>query len=382
MTDAAIVQNLQLAMLALGVAFGVVAERTAFCFRSAILEVADAARPASAGQAAPFDKATAWIVALAVAALATQALVFAGVLDLAGTPYLQAAPPLLSIAIGGALFGVGMIWCGGCISRLLVLAASGNLRSVVSLLVLAAVAYASIRGVIAPGRAWLENAGRIDFAAIGGPTWAQALGTATGVAPATVGVALAGVAAALVLGWLLRSGALVRRIGAVATGALIGGLVVAGWTATTLLAAEAFEPPPPQSLRFTETLADSLLYGLLATGVDLKPGVLLIVGVLAGAHLSARIGGRVKLVGFDTARATARYLCGAALMGVGGVLALGCTVGQGLTGMSTLSIGSFVALAAIAAGALLGRALLARMWERTGVAAQPATPPEGVAHRA
>src|SRR5476649_1510273 len=140
-----------------------------------------------------------------------------------------------------------------------------------------------------------------------------------------------------------------RSWGQIAAGLAVGALVTAGWFATGYLGADDFNPTPVTSLTFIAPIADALQYVMLSTGSTLNFGIATVGGVFAGSLITALATGRFHLEGYASPRHMLRSAGGAALMGAGGVIALGCSVGQGLTGFSTLALPSFVAVAGILA---------------------------------
>jgi hypothetical protein len=142
--------------------------------------------------------------------------------------------------------------------------------------------------------------------------------------------------------------------GQVAAGAVIGLLVAAGWYATGYLGADDFNPVPVTSLTFVAPIADALQYVMLSTGSTLNFGIVTVFGVFAGSLVTALLTGRFHWEGYQSPRHMLRSAGGAALMGVGGVCAFGCSIGQGLTGFSTLALASFVAVAGIVLGTAAG----------------------------
>jgi uncharacterized membrane protein YedE/YeeE len=326
--------------LAIGVTFGAVARWSGFCVRGA---VEDALSKPDA------PRLRGYLVAAIVALIGVEALAAAGAIDLDKSIYLPGALPLGGAVLGGLMFGAGMVLTGGCGARLLVLAAGGNLRSLVALLVMGLVSYATLRGILAPPR--------------------QSFGAATGVALGladqslpTILTRLTGLSAN-VARWLIVAVMVIpalyfvarRRVAAkhLVGGALIGLLVPAGFTATGIIGADEFQPMTLESITVTGPWAQSIVYLLTYTGASLEFGVVWALGIPVGAAIVALASGEMKLEGFEGAAATGRYITGGALMGVGGVLALGCTIGQGLSGVSTLSLGSLLAFASIFAGAAL-----------------------------
>jgi uncharacterized protein len=306
-----------LAAFAIGIGFGALARWSGFCMRGA---VEDALTTADAPRLRGF------LAAMVVALVVVQALVWTGHLDLSKAVVLPTTLFWGGALLGGAMFGVGMTLTGGCGTRLLVLSAGGNLRSVVSFLIFALVAYATIRGVLAPARAQLSNVTTIALAK-------QTLPLAAGAI--FVAVALA------VIAW--------RRAPArdLVAGMLIGLLVPAGYLATGVLGADDFEPVAVESVNVTRGGGDALVYLLTFTGAKLNFGIAFVAGIFVGALAVVSAKRDFKLVGFERPADMLRYAGGAALMGAGGVLALGCTVGNGLTGVASLAPTSFVAVPAM-----------------------------------
>jgi hypothetical protein len=253
-----------LAAFAIGAIFGALARWSGFCMRGAI---EDALTMPEAPRLRGF------VLAMAVALVSVQALVLSGHLDLSQAIVLPG-----SLFWGGALFGVGMTLTGGCGTRLLVLAAGGNLRSVLSFLVFALVAYTTIRGILAPARTALATASSIALAQ-------RTLPLAAGIVVAT--------AAFVVAGW--------RRVPArhLVAGALIGLLVPAGYLATAVLGGDEFDPAAVESINVTHAGGDSLVYLLFWTGAKINFGIAFVGGILAGAALVVALQRDFKLVGFD-----------------------------------------------------------------------------------
>ena len=328
--------------LLIGVAFGALAETTRFCLRRAL--VGDAPDRLSAGAL--------WGLALAVALAGTQGAVALGWIDFADHRMHAQTLPVLALVLGGGLFGAGMVLARGCAARVTVLAATGNLRAGAVILVLASVAAASMRGVLAPVRQFVSGV--------------------TLPAPDLTGLAVPASAIALALAvWAVRR----ARLGAgqVAAGAAIGLLVPLAWVGTGFVLHDPFDPIVPEALSFTAPAADSLFYVIAASALEPSFGVALFTGTLIGAAASSLRAGRARWQSFVTPRETGRYALGAVLMGFGGVLAGGCTVGAGLSGVATLSAAALLALGAIIAGALgMNRALSASFSESGAPSPKPA----------
>ncbi len=307
-----------LAGLAIGAAFGGLARWSGFCLRGAVED-------ALTTQNAP--RLRGFLAGMVAALVVTQVLVLSGRLDLSKAPVLPPTLFWLGAVLGGAMFGVGMVLTGGCGTRLLVLSAGGNLRSVVSFLIFAIVAYATIRGILAPARTTLSSVGTVPLGAY------RALPIAAGAV--FVAVALGFIA------W--------RRVPArhILAGALIGLLVPLGYLATGVLGADEFEPATVESINTIRAGGDALMYLLIFTGAKINFGIAFTIGILLGAFAVAASRGELKLQGFEQPADMLRYAGGAALMGAGGVMALGCTIGNGLTGVASLAPVSFVAVPAM-----------------------------------
>lgn len=325
--------------LAVGIAFGMFAQRSRFCLRSAVIEFA---RRHSGG------KLTVWLFAFATAVLATQALALAGWFDARDARQIASRGSLSGAAIGGALFGAGMILARGCSSRLLVLAAQGNLRSLISGLVFAVSAQAAWTGVLAPVRESISGWWTVD----GGS--ARDLIERTGI----------GHGGALLFGalWLAAAVVWARRQHVAASawaGAVGAGLcIAAAWWATYAIARVSFEPHPIQSLSFTGPSAEVLTRVLFAGSKPVSFDLALVPGVFIGAFLAAAWSGELKLEGFQGGASMRRYIVGATCMGFGGMLAGGCAVGAGLSGTAVFTMTAYVTLSAMwAAGALTDRLL-------------------------
>ena len=297
-----------------GVVFGIAAQRSRFCLRAAVVEFARGEMK---------DKVAVWLLTFSTALVWVQAAQLMGVFD-ASNARMMAVPGSWSGAIiGGLMFGAGMVLANGCSGRLLVMAATGNLRSVISGLIFAVVAQMSLGGLLAPWRdriaaLWVTSGGRnMDLLA------AAHLPREAGL---VIGLAIA--VLALELSRRNRIGA--RRL-VFASG--VGFAVALGWVLTYALSNVAFDPVQVESATFTGPSAHTLMFFLDRNAV-LEFDIGLVPGVFLGAFLAAAWSRELKVQGFDGPTPLRNAMFGAALMGFGGMLAGGCAIGAGVTGGS------------------------------------------------
>jgi uncharacterized membrane protein YedE/YeeE len=319
--------------LVIGLLFGAITEISRYCMRAAVAEhvedqTQDKSRP----------RTLQVLFAILIALAGTQLLHAFGLIDLSSAIHWSVSIKPLALIIGGGLFGLGMVLAGGCVSRLLVLAASGNIRSWVTLLITALTGYATLRGLLSYPRIWLESAWDTET------TGSDILASAGTLELVTAVIALTVGALAVVL---LRQNRPATPWFAITSGALVGLLVVAAWFVTGVVGEDEFEPTQLSALSFVAPVGETVQYFMIFTGDTIRFSIALVLGVLAGAAASAMIAGRFKFTGFTDEKSILRYIAGGALMGFGGVTALGCSVGQGLSGVSTASPASVLALISI-----------------------------------
>ncbi len=334
----------------IGAVFGAVVQATNFCTMGSISDMI------TFGDSRRFR---AWVLAAGLTVLGLQILVFEGVVPVSKSMYLMA--PSLNWAgntLGGLLFGYGMVLAGGCASRNLVRVGSGDLRSLVNLLFVGIFAYIAIGGLLGPARAALESATSVSLAKLGVPT--QSLGdfVAAGIhmpreaANLWTGIAIA---AAIVI-WSFASRAFATSPVHILSAIGIALCVLAGWALTGLAYDDmAATPIAPISLTYVRPTGDAIewLQRFTALGVP-GFGVASVGGAILGSFIAAKLTGRFCISTYANASDMMRNLSGAVLMGVGGVMALGCTIGQAVTGVSTLAAGSFITFIAIVLGGIAG----------------------------
>lgn len=341
---------------ALSIGFGAIAQRTHFCTMGALADIV------SMGD---FTRLRMWVLAIAVAIAGFNAMVGLGWVEAGKSVY--AAPRLLwlSAVVGGLMFGFGMVLASGCGSKSLVRVGGGNLKSLVVVLLLGLSGFATMKGITAVLR--VETVDRIFVTLPTGQDLPSLLAAALGSTPVALAPWLgAGVALALLAWVLVRPEG--RRAEVWIGGVGVGAVIVLLWWVSGRLGHLAEDPNTLEEVflatnsRRMEAMSmvapvgfalDWLLF-FSDKSKGLTIGIVSVGGVIAGSAIVALLQKSFRWEGFGGVEDTVNHLVGAVLMGVGGVAALGCTIGQGLSGISTLSVGSAIALAAIVAGGFLG----------------------------
>lgn len=307
-----------------GVIFGVAAQRSRFCLRAATVEFARGMMK---------DKVAVWLLTFSTAVVWVQGAQLLGLLDTSDARMMAVPGSWSGAIIGGLLFGAGMVLARGCSGRLLVLAATGNLRSVVSGLIFAVVAQMSLTGWLAPLRdklaaLWITGGGRnMDLL------------TATHL-PREAGLVIGLVIALLALELSRRNRIGVSRL-VFASG--VGFAAAVGYGLTFALSQVAFEPVQIESLTFTGPSANTLMFFLDRNSV-LEFDIGLVPGVVLGSFLAAAATRELKFQGFEGPTPMRNAMIGAVLMGFGGMLAGGCAIGAGVSGGSIFAGTAWLAL--------------------------------------
>ena len=317
---------------AVGLLFGFSAQRSRFCLRAAVLEF---------WHRRFGEKLAVWLLAFSTAVVVVQVLTLMQHVDVSTSRQISNRGSLSGALIGGALFGCGMVMTRGCASRLLVLSANGNLRALLSGLVFAAAAQASLAGVLEAPRIWLSSLWMID----GGPSrdlLAQlGLNHWGGLAAGLVWMAAA------VFFALRTANRFWMWVGGVGTGLA----VAAAWWFSTLVAQTSFDVVPIQGLTFSGPSAEWLMRVLSSPGAALGFDYGMLPGVFLGSLLGAIVGRELKIEGFKDGLSMARYIVGAVAMGFGAIMAGGCAVGAGMSGGAIFALTAWLALLAMWGGA-------------------------------
>ncbi len=333
--------------------FGAVGAKTNFCTMGAVSDWVNMGET---------SRMRMWLLAIGVAILGANALHLAGVVDLSKSLYQTPRFTWLSYIVGGFLFGVGMTLGSGCGSKTLIRIGGGNLKSVVVFVFLGLAAYMTLRGLFGSFRvgvlekATLTLAGNQDLPAIfarsfGGElkTWILALSLAFG----------AGLIAFVYMSKDVRAN-FDYTLGGVVTGLVI----VAGWYVSGRIGFVAEDPKTleevfvatnsgrMESFSFVAPMAYTLEYLMFWTDTSriVTYGIASAAGVIFGSAAYALVTRTFRWESFRDAEDTANHMVGGVLMGFGGVTALGCTIGQGISGFSTLALGSIITFVAIVGG--------------------------------
>ena len=325
----------------IGLLFGFFAHRSRFCLRSAVIEFARGTHE---------GKLTVWLFTFSTAVLLTQAFIMAGWLEVKDARQLAARGSLSGAAIGGTMFGIGMILARGCSSRMLVLAANGNLRALLTGLIFAVTAQASLSGVLSPARTWISGLWTVEGGAARDLLATFHLGHYGGIVFGLVWLATA-------IHFAQRA-RISRREWLSALG--VGVMIALAWLLTYRIGSQSFEIVPVQSLSFTGPSADMLMLVLSPPGQPWDFDIGLVPGVVLGSFLAGLWGKELKLEGFKDGHSMRRYIAGALCMGFGGMLAGGCAVGAGVSGASVFALTAWLALI----GMWLGAGLIDRWVDR------------------
>jgi uncharacterized protein len=338
---------------ALAFAFGLVASRSHFCTMGAVSDAINIG---------DWSRMRMWLLAIAVAMIGANALVLAGWVDLSKSLYTGERFTWLSHIVGGLLFGIGMTLASGCGSRNLIRLCGGNLKSLVVLLCLGITAYMTMKGLLALARVKVLDPISMHFA--GGQDLPHLIASAGGLHLTAARVICVSVVSIAIAAYLFADAGFRRNREYLVSGVLIGAIVAGGWYVTGKLGYLAEDPNTlteaylgtntkrPESFTYVGPVGYTLELLLLWTDTSLKItfGIAAVAGLFAGSLVHALVSKGFRWEGFVTVSDLRNHMVGGALMGFGGVTALGCSIGQGITGLSTLSMGSILTFFCIVAG--------------------------------
>ncbi|MBL8489956.1 MAG: YeeE/YedE family protein [Rhodocyclaceae bacterium] len=339
----------------LGVIFGFFANKTNFCTMGAVSDVVNMG---------DWGRMRAWLLAIAIAILGTNLLAYNGTFNIAKTIYTGQNLPWLAHLVGGLTFGVGMTLASGCGNKTLVRVGGGNLKAVVVFLYMAYSAYLTLKGIFAVVRVNVLQAPSVTVQLPTHQTLPHLMYQSLGMDLPTAELVIALVLAGALMAFVFLDKAFWENKDNLLGGLVVGAIVVAGWYVTGKIG-YAEDPESLQEIVFgtNSKLAESMSFiapsaytlELWALWTDTSTvvtwGIATVFGVGIGSFLFAVATRAFRWEHFVSAQDMFRHIIGGVLMGFGGVTAVGCTIGQGVTGISTLSVGSIITFAAIVAGA-------------------------------
>lgn len=346
--------------------FGYIGNKTQFCTMGAVSDIVNMNH---------WDRMRAWLLAIAVAIIGTSALVYFGQIDVSKTIYTGSNFYWLAALVGGLTFGVGMTLAGGCGQRTLVRLGGGNLKSIVVFIFMGYAALVTLSGIFGAFRINVLQADAVTVHLDGMQTLPALLGQHTAGGTLAIGLAIG---AALLL-YVFINKEFRGNTDNILAGIVIGLIVVAGWYVTGRFGFG--EDPDTLEMVYLGTnshLAESMTFvaplgytmNLWAYWTDSATivtfGVASVFGVIVGSLVYGVTHRTFRWEAFNSAQDMFRHIVGAIMMGFGGVTALGCTIGQGVTGISTLAVSSFIVLAAIIAGAAITMKIQYMMLMREG----------------
>jgi len=330
----------------IALAFGMVANKTQFCTMGALSDWVNFGS---------LTRFRAWLLAMAVAIALSQAMQLMGWIDLSTAIYRSSNFGWLGNSVGGLLFGIGMTLGSGCGQRTLVRVGGGNLKSLVVLLVLGITAYMTLRGLLAVVRIEVFQRTNLDLASYG--VTDQGLTTLLAYVldtePWIVSVTVSALVVLTLLWFVFKDGAFRASGENMLVGAALGLLVASAWYVTGVIGFDDFDPVPFESVTFIAPVGNAINYLMTWTGSTIGFGIAVVFGILCGSLFYALASGGFRIETFSDRADMINHLIAGVLMGFGGVLALGCTVGQGVAGISTLSVGAILATGAIMLGSVV-----------------------------
>ena len=285
-----------------------------------------------------------WMVAIGIAVTGSFVAVGAGYLTLADTIYLSGWNPFAAV-VGGALFGYGMAMSGNCGYGALARLGGGDLRSFVIVLVMGLAAYATMSGPLAALRMFVFPPLLDGYGGLAG-----VMGAASGLSPVVIGIVIG---LCLIVMAVSKTDTQSRKT-ALIWGAVVGGAVVSGWIGSQWVATHGFDAVPVESHTFSAPIGEAMLYLMTSSGSTLSFGIGSVAGVLGGAFIGSLIKGHFRWEACEDPRELTRQIGGACLMGIGAVIAMGCSVGQGISAFSVLALSAPLTLGAIVLGAKFG----------------------------
>lgn len=296
-----------------------------------------------------------WALATTVAIILTQTSILSGLFDPTQSFYLTPNFGWLGAIIGGLCFGFGMALIGTCGYGALIRLGGGSLKSFMAVMVLGLAALSTQRGLLAIGRTQLIDQAQIDLSFAGDQSITTLLSTFFGT---NLNIPITLIIIATLFFWIFKDKAYRTNTTGISTGIIVGSVISFGWWITSYLSSESFDPIQVESASFIAPISDTIMQFGIVTGSGPDYGVGMVLGVVLGSAIAAKMADDVRWEACDDARELKRHITGAMLMGFGGVLALGCTIGQGISAASLLAVSVPITMGCILLGARLGLSYL------------------------
>jgi len=330
-----------------GVVFGAVANKTNFCTMGSLSDIVFME---------DYGRFRSWLLAIAVAIIGSQVMHMMEIVNLYESIYLTSNLGWLGAILGGLMFGFGMTMAGGCANKNLVRIGGGNLKSIIVVIVMGIFAYMTLRGLVGMARVELEALSNIDLAEMDLESQGivDLVAAAIGSEADSIRAGMVAVIAGAILIYCFKDAEFRQSPMNIIGGLVIGMMIPLGWWITGVLGFDDFEPLPLFSFTFVAPAGEGIQYLMTFTGATINFGISTVGGIIVGSFLVAITSKSFAIESFTDKDDMIRHLFGATIMGIGGVLSLGCTVGQGITGFSTLALGSLIALISIILGGIIG----------------------------
>jgi len=326
--------------------FGAVANKTHFCTMGAISDVMNMGSHGRMG---------AWVSAIGITLIGTQIMQAAGVIDAGESRFTGTSLNWLGASLGGLLFGIGMTLGAGCGQRNVVRLGGGNLKALVVLLVMGVTAYMTMRGLLGLVRINFVDVTAVDLSGyeFESQVLPQLIGVVLGAESHWFIPGFAVIVGLLMLGYAFSRPEFRGSLDNILAGFTIAATALMGWWITGSVGLDDFDPVPVESLSYIAPTGNLINYLMTFTGSTINFGIAIVLGTIAGSFVYAVVSGNFRIETFSNRSEMVSHLVGGALMGFGGVLSLGCTIGQGVVGFSTLATGSIIATVAIVFGSAL-----------------------------
>ena len=345
MPDLSTAQLVALGGFALGAIAGWAARRARFCTFGAVEDMI---------MTGDLRRLKSWALAIAVALIGVQVMHVTDVARINETFYLAGTFHWAGALVGGLLFGLGMAFVGTCGFGTLVRLGGGDLKAFVTLLVMGLSAYMTAGGISGYVRRFGFESVSLDLSGIGGQGIPHALAALFGSSAQPLWLPVALLIAGAICIWCFTGQGLKGNRRDIVSGIVIGLAVVGGFAVTGIVGNDLFEPAQVRSLSYAIPPGRAIIYLVTFVGSTINFSIALVFGTIAGSFLASAWNREFRLEAYDDAIEMRRHLLGAFLMGFGGVSAYGCTIGQGISGMATLSLAAPIALGAILTGASAG----------------------------